>query len=39
MNDLIFGESYRDGEVQMAKFDKIQDDLALVLVLTNLKQQ
>ncbi len=29
MNDLIFGGRHRDGEVQMAKFDIIRDDLAL----------
>jgi hypothetical protein len=29
MNDLIFHRRHRDREVQMAKFDVIQDDLAL----------
>jgi hypothetical protein len=29
MNDFIFGGRHKDGEVQMAKFDGIQDDLAL----------
>jgi hypothetical protein len=27
--DLIFCKRHRDGELQMAKFDNIQDDLAL----------
>jgi hypothetical protein len=29
VDDLIFRGRYRDGEVQMAKFDGIQDVLAL----------
>jgi hypothetical protein len=29
MNDLIFHGKHRDGEVQMAKFGSIEDDLAL----------
>jgi hypothetical protein len=29
MDDLIFHKRYRDKEVQMAKFNGIQDDLAL----------
>jgi hypothetical protein len=37
MNDLIFGGRHRDGEVQMAKFNGIRDDLALGVGLDSLE--